>query len=245
MKLENRKAIVTGAAQGLGFAIAKRLNDEGCRVAMLDINEEKVCEAAAELKDCFGMKCNVGSADDIAVAVKACAEKLGGIDIVVNNAGILPPAGPIADAAEKDWDRTLAINLKGPFFMVQQALPYLKESPAPRVINIGSLAGRMGGFETHLAYSASKGGINALTMGLARQLSPFKINVNAVCPGTTETSITKAFTPEAMERLLTRIPLGRLGQPTDMAAAVAFLASDDAAFITGLLMDVNGGMYMG
>ena len=95
------------------------------------------------------------------------------------------------------------------------------------------------------AYSASKGGIIALTMGLARQLSPFKINVNAVCPGTTETPITKAFTPEAMERLLTRIPLGRLGKPEDMAAAVAFLASDDAAFITGLLMDVNGGMYMG
>jgi 3-oxoacyl-[acyl-carrier protein] reductase len=244
MKLENRRAIVTGAAQGLGFAIASRLNAEGCKVAMLDINEEKVCAAAAELKDCFGVKCNVSSADDIAAAVKTCAEKLGGIDIVVNNAGILHNSS-IPEATEKEWDMVLAINLKGPFFVVQQALPYLKESSCARVINIGSLAGRMGGFETGLAYSASKGGINALTMGLARQLSPFKINVNAVCPGTTETPITQAFTPEAMERLLTRIPLGRLGQPADMAAAVAFLASDDAAFITGLLMDVNGGMYMG
>ena len=203
MKLENRRAIVTGAAQGLGYAIAKRLNEEGCRVAMLDINEEKVCAAAAELKDCFGAKCNVGSAEDIARAVKECAEKLGGIDIVV------------------------------------------KESEHARVINIGSLAGRMGGFETCMAYSASKGAVGALTMGLARQLAPYKINVNAVCPGTTETPITAAFSDEAMARLLTRIPLGRLGKPADMAAAVCFLASDDAEWITGAQLDVNGGMYMG
>ena len=190
------------------------------------------------------MKCDVSSAEDISRAVKAAAEKLGGVDILVNNAGILHNSS-IPDTTEKEWDTVMAVNLKSVFFMVQQCLPYLKESKYPRIVNISSLAGRMGGFETGLAYSASKGGIIALTMGLARQLSPFKINVNAVCPGTTETPITKAFTPEAMERLLTRIPLGRLGKPEDMAAAVAFLASDDAAFITGLLMDVNGGMYMG
>ena len=244
MKLEGRRAIVTGAAQGLGFAIAKRLNEEGCRVAMLDINEEKVCAAAAELKDCFGAKCNVGSAEDIARAVKECAEKLGGIDILVNNAGILPKSR-VFDVTEEDFDRTMAINAKGPFFMIQQAFPYLKESPYPRVINIGSLAGRMGGFETCMAYSASKGAVGALTMGLARQLAPYKINVNAVCPGTTETPITAAFSDEAMARLLTRIPLGRLGRPADMAAAVCFLASDDAEWITGAQLDVNVGMYMG
>ena len=118
------------------------------------------------------------------------------------------------------------------------------EDPA-RVINIGSLAGRMGGFETGLGYSASKGGINALTMGFARQLAPLNINVNAVCPGTTETPITREFTPEALEKLYARVPLGRLGKPEDVAAAVAYLASDDAAFVTGVLLDVNGGMYMG
>ena len=244
MRFENRRAIVTGAAQGLGYAIAKRLNDEGCKIAMFDINEEKVCAAAEQLPGCFGLKCDVSSAADITAKVKEAAEKLGGVDILVNNAGILHNSS-IPETSEKEWDTVMAVNLKSVFFMVQQALPYLKESQYPRVVNISSLAGRMGGFETGLAYSASKGGIIALTMGLARQLSPFKINVNAVCPGTTETPITKAFTPEAMERLLTRNPLGRLGKPEDMAAAVAFLASDDAAFITGLLMDVNGGMYMG
>ncbi|MGE4485424.1 MAG: SDR family NAD(P)-dependent oxidoreductase [Oscillospiraceae bacterium] len=244
MKLEGRIAVVTGAAQGIGFAIAKRLNTEGCRVALFDINEEKVRESAAALTDCISVKCNVSNPQDIENALKTVASKFGGVDIVVNNAGILPSSA-IPDVTEAEWDRTMAVNLKSVFFMVQKAIPYLKQSMFPRVINTSSLAGRMGGFETCLAYSASKGGINALTMGFARQLAPFGINVNAICPGTTETPITQAFSPEAMERLLTRIPLRRLGKPDDMAAAAAFLASDDASFITGLLMDVNGGMYMG
>ncbi|MEA4966079.1 MAG: SDR family NAD(P)-dependent oxidoreductase [Oscillospiraceae bacterium] len=244
MRLSNRVAIVTGAAQGIGYAMAKRLCEEGCAVALLDINEEKVQESAASLQGCAGFRCDVSSPASIEETVGQVAERFGGIDIVVNNAGILPSSA-IPDVTEKEWDLTMAINLKGVFFMAQKALPYLKKSAHARVINTSSLAGRMGGFETCLAYSASKGGINALTMGLARQLAPFHINVNAVCPGTTETPITKAFSDEAMARLLTRIPLGRLGKPEDMAAAVAFLASDDAAFITGLLMDVNGGMYMG
>ena len=244
MRLEGRRAIVTGGAQGIGFAIAKRLNDEGCRVAILDIQEALAKESAAQLKDCIGVACDVSSPEAIETAVKAVADAFGGIDILVNNAGILPSQG-IEEVTERTWDLTMAINLKSVFFMVQKSLPYLKQSEHARVINISSLAGRMGGFETCLAYSASKGGINALTMGFARQLAPFGINVNAVCPGTTETKITQAFTPEQMERLYTRIPLRRLGKPEDHAAAVAFLASDDAAFITGLLMDVNGGMYMG
>ena len=244
MKLEGRRAIVTGGAQGIGFAIAKRLNAEGARVAILDIQEEQAKASANELNGCIGVACDVSSPEAIEAAVKTVAEAFGGIDILVNNAGILPSQS-IEELTERTWDRTMAINLKSVFFMVQKCLPYLKQSEYPRVINTSSLAGRMGGFETCLAYSASKGGINALTMGFARQLAPYKINVNAVCPGTTETKITQAFTEEQMERLYTRIPLRRLGKPEDHAAAVAFLASDDAAFITGLLMDVNGGMYMG
>ena len=243
MRLEGRKAIVTGGAQGIGFAIAKRLDEEGAKVALFDINEELVKKSAAELKCGFGVRCDVSSPDSIEEAVKNAAEQMGGIDIVVNNAGILPKS-MIEDVTERDWDLTLDINLKGAFFISQKAIPYLKESEHARIINTSSLAGRMGGFETCMAYSASKGGINAITMGMARQLAKYHINVNAVCPGTTETPITKAFSEEAMARLLTRIPLGRLGKPEDMAAAVAFLASDDASFITGHMLDVNGGMHM-
>lgn len=242
-KLDGRTAIVTGAAQGIGFAISSALNREGCRVALLDINEQKVQESAAKLDACIGISCDVSSPESIERAAALCVEKYNGVDIVVNNAGILPSAS-IEQMTEEQWDKTMQINLKSVFFMVQKTLLYLRQSSCARIINTSSLAGRMGGFETCLAYSASKGGINALTMGFARQLAPDGITVNAVCPGTTETPITKAFSPEAMQRLLTRIPLGRLGKPEDMANAVVFLASDDAAFITGHMLDVNGGMYM-
>ena len=243
MKLEGRKAIVTGGAQGIGLAIAKRLNAEGAKVALFDINEELVTKSAAELDGCIGVRCDVSSPASIEEAIGKVAAAFGGIDIVVNNAGILPKS-MIEDVTEKEWDLTMAINLKGAFFMSQKALPYLKQSEHARIINTSSLAGRMGGFETCMAYSASKGGINAITMGMARQLAKFHINVNAVCPGTTETPITKAVADEAMARLRTKSPLGRLGKPEGMAAAVAFLASDDAAFITGHMLDVNGGMHM-
>ena len=243
MKLEGRFAIVTGGAQGIGLAIAKRLASEGARVALFDINEELVKESAAQLEGAIGVKCDVSSPASIEEAVAEVIKEFGGLDIVVNNAGILPKSR-VLDVTEREWDLTLDINLKGAFFMSQKCIPYLEKSEHARIINTSSLAGRMGGYETCMAYSASKGGVNAITMGLARQLAPLNINVNAVCPGTTETPIIRAFSDEAKERLLTRIPLGRFGQPEDMASAVAFLASDDASFITGHMLDVNGGMYM-
>lgn len=243
MRLNERRAIVTGGAQGIGLAIAQRLHSEGARVAIVDIDAEKAASVAAQMPGCIGLGCDVSRVDQIEETIARVTESFGGIDIVVNNAGILPSQS-VSDLTEEVWDRTIAVNLKSVFFMVQKALPHLKASECARVINTSSLAGRMGGFETCMAYSASKGGINALTMGLARQLAPFGITVNAVCPGTTETPITKAFTPEAMERLYDRIPLRRLGKPEDMAAAVAYLASDDAQFVTGHMLDVNGGMYM-
>ena len=173
MRLEGRKAIVTGGAQGIGFAIAKRLDAEGAMVALFDINEELVKKSAAELKNGIGVRCDVSSPDSIETAIREAAEKMGGLDIVVNNAGILPKS-MIEDVTEKDWDLTLDINLKGAFFMSQKALPWLKKSEHARIINTSSLAGRMGGFETCMAYSACKGGINASTMGIARQLAKYQ-----------------------------------------------------------------------
>jgi 3-oxoacyl-[acyl-carrier protein] reductase len=139
----------------------------------------------------------------------------------------------------------MAINLRGSFFTIQKALPYLERSRAARVINLSSNSGRMGGFENGMAYSASKGGIIAMTYGLARQLAPRKITVNCIAPGTIESDMSRARDAAALARLLSRFPLGRLGQPDEVAAAACYFASEEAGFTTGAVLDVNGGLFMG
>ncbi len=244
----HRVAVVTGAAKGIGFAIAKRFADQDYCVAMLDIDEALVGESAKLLdgqeQRVLSVFCDVSDVDSISRAVDAVASKFGGIDVVVNNAGILFST-PIPEVTEKEWDRVLAVNLKSMFFTMQKALPWLKKSAAPRIINISSLAGRMGGYEVGLSYSASKGGAISLTMGLARQLAPFGVTVNVVCPSTTESDIIRQWSQAQIDRLRDRCPLGRLGKPEDIAAAVCFLASEEAGYITGAILDVNGGTHMG
>ncbi|MCC8190619.1 MAG: SDR family oxidoreductase [Planctomycetes bacterium] len=248
MELSGKRAIVTGAAQGLGFAIAQELVRCGCAVALVDRNADKCRQAAEQLtaagNQAYGIVADIACRDGCQSMASAAATALGGIDILVNNAGILHSSS-IENTTEEEWDRVLAVNLKGVFFCCQAALPYLRAGGNSRVINISSLAGRMGGYQTGLAYSASKGGVIALTMGMARQLAPDRITVNCICPGTAETDIIKAWSAEAVASLQAKIPLGRLGQGADVAAAVAFFASDAAAFITGVSLDVNGGMFMG
>ena len=243
-----RIALVTGAAQGIGKSIASRLCEEGYKVVLADINAQLVNSVTAELLahgyKVFGIVCDVSSVDSIKNTIKATVDTFGGLDVLVNNAGILRTSD-IPNLDEAEWDQVLAVNLKSVFFMVQQALPYLKKSLAPRIINMSSLAGRMGGFNTSLSYSASKGGVLALTMGLARQLAPFNITVNAVCPSTTESDMILQWDEETRALQSSRAPLGRLGKPDEIASAVNYLASTEAAFVTGLLMDVNGGTYMG
>jgi NAD(P)-dependent dehydrogenase (short-subunit alcohol dehydrogenase family) len=248
MQNVNKIALITGAAQGIGLAIAQKLATQGIRVAIVDINHEKAELAAQMLRqeghDAASFYCDVSRAQNISDMIKAVAEHFGGIDILVNNAGILHST-PIPEVTEAEWDTVMAINLKSVFFASQQALPFLKVSACPRIINISSLAGRMGGFETGMAYTASKGAIISLTYGMARQFAPFGITVNAVCPGTTETEIITQWSKEKIDGLISRIPLKKLGKPANIASAVAYLASEEAEFITGLLMDVNGGMYFG
>ncbi len=243
-----KKAIITGAAGGIGLAIAKRLAFEGASVALCDINYEKALSEAAALcangYKAIAVKADVGSVEDIRGMVECAKERLGCLDILVNNAGILD-SNKLMDLTEEAWDKVLSVNLKSVFFACQSAIPILKKSAAGRILNISSLAGRMGGYETGLAYTASKGGVISMTMGMARQLAPFGITVNCLCPGTTQSDIIKAWSKEKIDGLTAKIPLGRLGAVTDMAAAAAFLTSDDAAFITGAALDVNGGMYMG
>ncbi|MGI6142094.1 MAG: SDR family NAD(P)-dependent oxidoreductase [Caldicoprobacterales bacterium] len=241
-------AIVTGAAQGIGFAIARKLASQDISVAIADINSEKANQAAESLcKEGWqskGFFCDVSKPESLQSLMEQTADTFGQIDILVNNAGILHST-PIPDVTESEWDKVMAVNLKSVFFACQKAIPYLKKSQNPRIINISSLAGRMGGYETGLAYTASKGGIISLTYGFARQLAPYGIIVNAVCPGTTETELIKGWDESQIASLKSRIPLNKLGKPENIASAVAYLASDEAEYITGLMLDVNGGIYFG
>ena len=246
--LKGRIAIVTGAARGIGFASAEKLAENGASVVLGDLNEPLVQEAAGRLKakgyEALAVRMDVGRNDSIREAIAAAVKAFGGIDIVVNNAGILS-ALSIEEMTRKEWDKVLNVNLGGTFFVVQAALPFLKKSQNPRIINISSLTGRNGGFEGSMCYAASKGGVISITRGMARRLAPFNITVNAVCPGPTETEILKGYTPEAQERQRNVSLLRRLGQPEEIAASICYLASTEAAFVTGAMLDVNGGAYMG
>jgi 3-oxoacyl-[acyl-carrier protein] reductase len=246
--LKGRIAIVTGAARGIGFASAEKLAEKGASVVLGDINEPLVQEAAGRLKakgyEALAVRMDVGRNDSIREAIAAAVKAFGGIDIVVNNAGILS-ALSIEEMTREEWDKVLNVNLGGTFFVIQAALPFLKQSRNPRIINISSLTGRNGGFEGSMCYAASKGGVISITRGMARRLAPFNITVNAVCPGRTETEILKGYTPEAQERQRNVSLLRRLGQPEEIAAAICYLASTEAAFVTGAMLDVNGGAYMG
>ncbi len=243
-----RVALVTGAGQGIGLAIAKRLADAGIAVALADRNSDSALREAAALADAgakaLGLACDVADPESVQRTIAAVDGAFGRIDIVVNNAGILR-ATRLEDIPPEEWDLVMAVNLRGAFLVSQQALPHLKKGTSPRIVNISSNSGRMGGFESSVSYAASKGGIIALTYALANQLAKFGITVNAVCPGTVDTDILKDYSAEARERLKQRIPLGRLGTTGDVAAAVAYLVSEDAGFVTGLMLDVNGGVYFG
>lgn len=245
--LTGKAALVTGAARGIGKAIAAGLAANGARVSLADINEDALKEAVAEIgaDKAMYVLMNVGDNDSIEAGVKKTADAFGGIDIVVNSAGILGTHSIEEMEREGEWNRVLDIDLTGTFFVSQKALPYLKESKAGRIINIASVSGRNGGFEGSMAYVAAKGGVVAITRGMARHLSPYKITVNAVCPSATMTEMMNGYTPERIANQVKNILIGRMGKPEEMAAAVCYLASDEAAFTTGLMMDVNGGAYFG
>lgn len=247
-RLDGKIAIVTGGTRGIGFAIMKTLSQQGAKVVVVGKNEEHVNhirnEYANKDNKITAICADISKKKMCEEVVKETIEKYGRVDILVNCAGILT-ATKIENITEQEWDDVLAVNLRGAFFMVQKVIPYMKEAGQGRIINISSNAGRMGGYENSQAYTASKGGMIAITMGLARQLADQNITVNVVCPGTTETDMGQQFDDEKRKRLLGRIPMGRFGKPEDTACAVCFFASEEASYITGAILDINGGMYMG
>jgi 3-oxoacyl-[acyl-carrier protein] reductase len=248
LTLAGRTAVVTGGSRNIGFAIAKKFAASGMKVALLSVSEgsaESAARAIDESPDvALGLRCDVSDVGSVELALARVANHFGGLDVVVNSAGILDLA-KIPEMSVEHWDRIMAVNLRGTFFVIQKALPYLEKSRAPRVINLSSNSGRMGGFENGMAYSASKGGIIALTYGIARQLASRRITVNCIAPGTIESDMSRARDNETLKRLLSRFPIGRLGTTDEIAAAACYFASEEAGFTTGAVLDVNGGLFMG
>lgn len=245
--LEGRTALITGASQGIGRACALALAAAGVRVALAARNEAKLNEVAAEIATAGGTAAvftlDISSEDSIKACAKAAIAHFGSIEIVVNNAGITRDTLTLR-MKRADWDDVLHTNLTGTFLMTQALLSPMLKARWGRIINISSVVGETGQ-AGQANYAASKAGLIGLTKSLARELASRNITANAVAPGFIETAMTAVLDDKQRESMLTQIPLGRPGTDTEIAAAVCFLASDAAAYITGHVLDVNGGMYMG
>ncbi|WP_104110353.1 SDR family NAD(P)-dependent oxidoreductase [Arthrobacter sp. N199823] len=245
-KLENKIAIVTGAGSGIGRGIAEKLAAEGATVVVGDINEAAANETAGALgNDSIGLVTDVTSRESVDAMVAAVTEKYGRIDILVNNAG-WDKVEPFLQSKVPDWDRVIAINLYGTLHCSQAVLAVMAEQGHGAVINIGSDAGRVGS-SGEAVYSAAKGGIIAFTKTAAREMARNKVTVNCVCPGPADTPLfagISAENPKLRDALERAIPLRRLAQPADLANAVAFFASDEAAYVTGQTLSVSGGLTM-
>ena len=250
LSLKGHSAMITGGAQGIGKEIALTLLKQGACVTVVDINRDSLNDVEQELNDFVQnrkfvtVQADVTSIPELESAVQKAIKCFGDLDILINNAGILHST-PLEDVTEQEWDRIIDVNLKSFFFAVQKSIPTMKKKGWGRIVNISSLAGRMGGISTGLAYSASKSGVIGLSRGMALRLADYGITVNCIAPGTTESDILKKFTEEDIVKLRNTIPLGRLGQPKDIAELALFLSSEMSGFITGATIDINGGMYMG
>ena len=245
--LTGRRAFVTGAGSGIGRAISRVFAENGARVAIADINLEAAGRVAGEIREAGGqvvaVETDVTSPGSVATAIETTAGAFGGIDILVNNAGIYPMR-KLEQISLDEWNHVVDVNLTGVFICTQAALPYLKKSDCGRIINMSSLAGQTGGILAPAHYAATKAGIIGFTKVLASALAQHGITANCIAPGTTETPGVAKWDPPMRERLLHRVPLGRLGRPEDVAAAALYLASDGAAWVTGATLDVSGGLAM-
>lgn len=245
--LEGRVALVTGASQGIGKAIALELAKVGATVALAARNEAKLAEVKAEIEAAGGkaesFALDVNNEEAIKATAKDIVAKLGAVHILVNNAGVTRDTLMLR-MKTSDWDDVLDTNLKGAFLLTQALLQPMMKARWGRVINISSVNGELGA-PGQANYAASKAGLIGLTKSMAREFASRNITVNAVAPGFIETDMTHVLTEDQKNAMLGAVPLGRAGTVADIAAAVRFLASEDAAYITGHTLDVNGGLYMG
>lgn len=248
MDLKNNSALITGAAQGMGKVFARELARAGANIAMCDINEELLRQTAAELSKDTDVKTVAGRVDvsneaEVNSFVKEVERQLGRIDILVNNAAI-HPLHPIEEIISEEWDRVLAVNLKGYFFFSKAVLKGMRRRKYGRIINIASEAAKNGGTICALHYAASKGAVLSFTRNLAKQVGADKITVNAIAPGRIATPMASSVSDEENQVFIDKSVVKSLGRPEDIANAVLFLASKRASFVTGETMNINGGTLM-
>ncbi len=248
MSFENRVAIVTGGASGLGKAMVMRFVGEGCRVVIPDLNGPAAEATAEEVEEkapgkALGLEVDVTEPDPVKQMVQAILDKWGRIDILVNNAGICPVKA-FEDLTVEDWDKVMVVNMRSMFVCCQAVIPVMVEQNYGKIVNISSYAAQAGGIVASVGYSASKGAVISFSKSLAKIYSAKGINVNAVAPSTILTPMTENFSEEGMERILSTIPMRRLGLPEEVADGTVFLASDRSSYITGQVLSVNGGSYV-
>lgn len=243
----NKTAIVTGASRGIGLAIALKLAKNGYNIAVIYANDVEKSEKAVEDIKALGVdakayQCNVADFGSVEETVRKINEDLGNIYILVNNAGITRD-GLLLKMSEEDFDTVIAVNLKGTFNFIKHVIPFMVKNKAGRIVNISSFVG-IEGQAGQVNYAASKAGILGITKSCAREYASRHITCNAIAPGYIETPMTEVLTDKQKEAIFDMIPLRRYGRPEDIADTVSFLCSDDASFITGQIISVDGGMHM-
>jgi NAD(P)-dependent dehydrogenase (short-subunit alcohol dehydrogenase family) len=244
MLLDNRTAIITGAARGIGAATAQRMAEEGARVAIVDIDKDEAEHTARQIGSMArAFQCDVSQPSAIKTLIDDLIASYGRIDILVNNAGICPRVS-IDDMTESLFDKLMNINLKSVFFLSRAAGNAMKGNGWGRIVNLSSTGGRVGGIYNATVYGATKAGILAMTKSFARHYAPYHILVNAVAPGAVETRMMTALADETLQGVIDAAPLKRLADPAEIAHTIVFLASEQASWITGATLDVNGGTLM-
>jgi len=248
LNIQDKVSIVTGGSSGIGKATALALAEEGSKVVIADVNFEQINKVIEEIRaleqEAVAMKVDVTNKAEVQDMVNQVMEKYKKVDILVNCAGILR-FSPIEELSEKDWNDILDVNLTGTFFCSQAVIKTMKKQKSGKIVNISSCAAKVGGVRAAASYSVSKAGVSNLTICLAKELAPYKVNVNAIAPSMIDTPMTNqpGYGKEAKANFVKTIPLG-LGKPEDIANAILFLVSDKSCYITGEILDVNGGFIM-
>ncbi|HZN50690.1 MAG TPA: SDR family NAD(P)-dependent oxidoreductase [Methylomirabilota bacterium] len=249
MRFEGKVAIVTGAAKGIGLRVARAFGHEGARVAALDVNADGVESLAHELgaagREAVGLKVDVTAAGEVRRAVEAVVSRWGRVDVLVNNAGGFSVIRRTEDIPDEEWEAIFRFNVTSAFLCTKAVLPHMRRQRSGSIVNLSSIAGRSSNVTTTSHYTAAKAAILGFTRHVALEVAGGGIRVNAVAPGTVATERVKALrTPEQTRRIAATVPLGRIGEPEEIADVVLFLASDAARYVTGASLDVNGGLVM-